>query len=474
MRKKIFISGVILAAGFGKRAQCDKLLLAWKKHTLLFETIKHATFSPIDELIIIVQHKHLQLCQEYIKKISHKCSKKIKIIVNSTPEEGMAASLRLGVQACYKKSDAVLFLLTDQPFFKTADINALCTAYKKQRPSIMAAYLGDERKNPVIFSLDLYKEELLKINGDKGARELLKKYANKICAFSYTDPLKFVDIDTQEDYQKYKEKIFSWHTFLQTYRLISIIGAGGKTSLMWNIAKELGEKKQKCVFSTTTKLWNTAPKHIDIMLASDFDNCKEIINSPRNNNILIAAGISTEQKLLGINPSWFEHFIQENNFKFIVEADGAKGKYFKVHDSHEPCIPHKTDLVIISLGMEIIGKKMSGKHVHRAELLAQFFPAFFPTVKSSVRSFKQKRKCSTRLLVDLLNAPNGYFSKMLFPHTTNKSTHFILFLNHVEKKKSYEHAMKMIKLLKEKQASSCFLGVLYGSNTRDDYEFIPF
>jgi len=473
--QKIFISGVILAAGFGKRAQCDKLLFPWKNHTLLFEALKHATFSYLDELIIIIQHRHLQLCQEYIKKIPNGCSKRIKIVVNTMPEDGMASSLRLGVKNCQDKSDAVLFLLTDQPFFNTADINALYTAYKKQKATIMAAYLGDERKNPVIFSLDLYKEELLKTTGDKGARELLKKYVNEVHALSYADPLKFIDIDTQSDYHKYKEKMFSWHTFLQPYSIVSIIGAGGKTSLMWNIAKELGNKEQQCIFSTTTKLWNTAPKDIDIMLASDIDRCKEIIASQRKNkHILLASGISSEQKLLGIDPSWFKYFIQEKNCKFIIEADGAKGKYFKVHASHEPCLPHKTDLVIITLNMEIMGKNLSDQYVHRAELLAQYFPLFFSIHESLAGSVKSVRKCSAQLLVDLLYAPSGYFSKMLSPHTTTNSTPFILFLNNVENKKNYAHAMRVIKLLEERQNPSSFLGVVYGSNNIHDYEFIPF
>lgn len=468
MPKKI-LSGVILAAGFSKRAKCDKLLLAWKKHTLLYERMKQASFSKLDEVIIVIQEKWKEICEKYAQELRASCKKNIKIVVNNSPEQGMSSSLRLGVQNCDEKSQAVLFLLTDQPFFMAEDINTMYRAYQRSEASLLAACVGGKRKNPVLFSLEHYKEELLQVSGDQGARDVLKKYEHELKPVPFDNDLKCIDIDTQEEYQKYKNNLFSWHSFLAPYRLVSIMGAGGKTSLMWNIAQDFNQQGENLIFSTTTKVWNKAPKNITICLAQNKqDVLSSIQEKIQKSSLLLASCVNEEGKLLGFDPYFFSELLEHNNAKYIVEADGARSKYFKVHGDEEPCLVQKSDLIIITLGLNVLGKSNFSKYIHRPELLSLKFPEHFSQGKKT-SVLKNIRNLSVKVLAEMLFAPCGYFAKVE-EHSSNAP--FILFLNHVESRKNYNYACMLIKEIKRRKPPKNLLGIVYGSNFHHDYQYV--
>ncbi len=450
MQKKAFISGIILASGFGRRAHCDKLMLEWQGKGLFFQVLKQALFSKLDEVLLVIQARHEEKAKEYISLFSEELQEKIKIILNDEALEGMAASLRFGVKNINPLSQASLFLLADQIFFTAQEINRMCTVFYKKKCEILLPYYNEERKNPVLFS-SKYNAELLKLSKDMGARKLIEKYADKVEKIFFDEARIFEDIDTFEAYSNLKQYEFTWANYLKNKNKISIIGAGGKSSLIWNIAKNLQENNIDCSISTTTKMWNKAPDFIEIKCIKEKS---EILNySNQSEKIpLFISKINSENKVIGFPCEYFDSICHnENQSKLIMEADGAKSKNFKIHGNSEPCIPHTSDCILAVIGMDALGKTIESQ-VHRFELLDA--------------KYSKNTIITLDILFDLLLAQNGYFKHIA-------CCEHALFLNYRESMDAYNNSMMLYKMLcmNKERLPQNFKGCIIGSNVLNSYEF---
>ncbi len=457
MSNKNFITGIILASGFGRRAKCDKLMLDWQGKGLLFQVLKNALLSSLTEVILVIQQRYKDVCYEYKSLFPDDLQDKLTIVINEEAMQGMSASLRLGVEHADKRSQANLFLLADQIFFDSQAINEICNTFYQTKAEIIAPYLMEKRKNPVLFSAK-YNQELLMLEKDLGARELLEKYANKIHKVYFTNSLIFKDIDTTEAYEELLPSAFSWHNFLKIKQKVSFIGAGGKTSLIWSIAKSMQQNHRKCIISTTTKMWNKAPDFVSISLCNNQENnclsssISELLNEETLCTPLLAKGVNSENKLFGFYCDEFDNldFSFFSNSLLLIEADGAKSKSFKVHKQNEPSIPTTSDLVIAVIDISCIDKDVQSQ-THRPELLEERL---------------QKTTLSLEILQELLLLENGYFSKLApYEH--------ILFLNYKESEPAYSNALVLIKsLIKQKdKLPKTFKGFVLGSNRLNSYNF---
>jgi probable selenium-dependent hydroxylase accessory protein YqeC len=73
-------------------------------------------------------------------------------------------------------------------------------------------------------------------------------------------------------------------------------------------------------------------------------------------------------KIGGIEPEKADALFSKYPLDFlIVEADGAAGKPLKAPAAHEPVIPPSTTLVVAVMGLEALGRPVSGELVFRIE-----------------------------------------------------------------------------------------------------------
>lgn len=462
-----------MASGFGKRAGGDKLRLPWKGQTVLFNAIRNALFSNLDEVIIVVREEDYGECTKYLSMLVPEYSKHSTVIVNQHATEGMSASLRLGVQHCSHHSHAVLFLLADQVFFDTSYINMMCAQYRKSQKSILAPFYNSKRKNPVLFSLKHFKDMFLSLSGDMGARILVERYAHEVEQCKIIDHMACADLDTQEQYQIYKEHAFSWARFLQSYKRISVMGAGGKTQLIWNMARALWSNNMPCLVTNTTKMWNRMPQDVSLLLCGDRAPSQDALAKHGFHHVLLGSEINDEQKILGLSYATLNTLHRENpECTFLIEADGAREQIYKVHGEHEPCILPQSDLVIIVININIIGQMLSASNVHRAELLRTYFSHLFT---NSHDEQEPQLFCSVENLGHMLLSPHGYLAKsvpMGNDHTHGQSTSTVIFFNGIESKKDYCHMVELCTLLHaslHERDTTNSIQYIYGSNKNNDY-----
>ncbi len=184
---------IILAAGSSSRLGKPKQNLVYKGQTLLQRAIATAAASVCNPVIVVLG-ANVQMIKPTIE------SDAINIIHNPDWQEGMASSIRSGINAVKKiepKADSVILMLCDQPFVGAALLDKL--VQKKSAKGIVASGYNDIIGAPVLFD-GVYFDELLLLKGQEGAKKLLLKYPDDVATVPF--PLGGFDIDTMEDYEK--------------------------------------------------------------------------------------------------------------------------------------------------------------------------------------------------------------------------------------------------------------------------------
>ncbi|TVZ56008.1 molybdenum cofactor cytidylyltransferase [Lutibacter sp. Hel_I_33_5] len=185
------IAILILAAGKSSRMGSVKQLLSYKNTTLLGWTIETVQKLKKEDIFCVLG--------AYAKNIEKEVSKyNIETIFNSKFETGLSSSIVNGIEYLKNRNySSVLILLADQPKITSTYINVLIKKSIENPTKIIAANYSNHNGVPAIFPKPFFTE-LLKLKGDKGAKDLLKN-TNQIISIPFKE---LSDIDTQEEYQK--------------------------------------------------------------------------------------------------------------------------------------------------------------------------------------------------------------------------------------------------------------------------------
>ena len=138
---------------------------------------------------------------------------------------------------------------------------------------------------------------------------------------------------------------------IQPKELVSLVGAGGKTTLMFALARELSDNKGLVITTTTTKIFPPSSSDTPSLIVSREE--KEIVdfiskNASKVGHVTIASRLLADSgKLQGISPLLVSRLIKLNLVNYIiVEADGASRRPLKAPNLPlEPVIPQLTSLV---------------------------------------------------------------------------------------------------------------------------------
>ena len=178
--------------------------------------------------------------------------------------------------------------------------------------------------------------------------------------------------------------------------VISIAGAGGKTTLMFRLADLL---ERPCVTTTTTKVGALQIRMADICLGyAEFppeDPAKVMWVSPSVEPV--------KGKISGFESAEFRKLAavcRDRGFALVNEADGAACRHIKAPASHEPVIPSGSDVCIYCVGLDVLGKPLNNEYVHRPEIL------------SGLTGIPEGTLITAECIRDLLDHPEGGLKNM--------------------------------------------------------------
>jgi probable selenium-dependent hydroxylase accessory protein YqeC len=143
-------------------------------------------------------------------------------------------------------------------------------------------------------------------------------------------------------------------------RVVAFVGAGGKTSLIYTLARQLSGWGHKVLITTTTKMH---PPARNLLL---LDSVNKI---PFYKHLTVGKCIDPDSgKLLGVHPDEIQHLRERFGAQFVlVEADGAAGRPVKAPAGHEPVVPSSVDLVVGVMGLDALGMPVDEETVFRLE-----------------------------------------------------------------------------------------------------------
>lgn len=181
--------GVLLAAGNSTRFGGNKLThLLDSGDTIGLRSGRHL-ISELDECIAVVRNTDIELGDD----LSHLG---FKIVIQPNPEAGMGNSLSRAIRAS-KGADAWIISLADMPWIKSETLRQVIAGVNSGAPITAPVYHG-KRGHPVGFNR-CFRDELLALDGDAGARTLICAHAEMIQLINVNDSGIRRDIDTLED-----------------------------------------------------------------------------------------------------------------------------------------------------------------------------------------------------------------------------------------------------------------------------------
>jgi len=193
MNRTSCIAGIVLAAGESARMGRTKQLLPFRDRTVVECVVAAALASSLSYLVVVLGHE-----AEHIRPLLR--GKNLVIAVNPDYADGQSSSLKTGLRALTEETEAVLFLLGDQPLITPECIDLILSAYRTSpAPIVLPVYAG-RRGNPALFSRETFPH-IATLSGDCGARAIFEKYADRILTLPVADPAIHFDIDTEEDYR---------------------------------------------------------------------------------------------------------------------------------------------------------------------------------------------------------------------------------------------------------------------------------
>jgi probable selenium-dependent hydroxylase accessory protein YqeC len=162
---------------------------------------------------------------------------------------------------------------------------------------------------------------------------------------------------------------------IQPQEIISLVGAGGKTTLMFALAKELTSSGESVITTTTTKIFEWQSSEAPLLLEIDEARMIALLLKQLKEHrqvTLARERLLAEGKLKGISPELVVTLAELEQVSYIVvEADGAARKPLKAPNTTEPVIPQNTSLLIPIVGFDALGCKITNEDVFRPEIISR-------------------------------------------------------------------------------------------------------
>jgi len=151
---------------------------------------------------------------------------------------------------------------------------------------------------------------------------------------------------------------------------VAFIGAGGKTTAMYQLARQL---PAPVIVTATSHLgiWQIpfADKHIMTDTPAALEEIEHGLQG-----VILVTGSMDEDRTQPINDKllvWLHQFCGYHSIPLLIEADGARQKPLKAWAEHEPPIPSFVEQVLQVAGLSGLGKLLDDESVHRPELFSK-------------------------------------------------------------------------------------------------------
>ena len=187
---------------------------------------------------------------------------------------------------------------------------------------------------------------------------------------------------------------------LGSHELVSVVGAGGKTTLTFAVASQLSGRR---IITTTTKMGRDQHGDAPVLIDPSDDEVAEALVS--HELVQVWGGVD-RHKAIGCDPDSVGRWLTLADH-VVVESDGARRKPFKAPRVFEPPVPQLSTTVIAMIGADALGRVIADR-CHRPLRVAavgecspyeRLTPAIAARVLTSHRGTRKNVPANARFVV---------------------------------------------------------------------------
>lgn len=161
---------------------------------------------------------------------------------------------------------------------------------------------------------------------------------------------------------------------IEKREIITLVGGGGKTTLMFALGRELAKYGKGIILTTTTKIWKPSSPQLNVHINDQVSELKKwVMESLASfSSVVLAQKELNNGKLQGLDPLWVDELSSLKSVSWIiVEADGAAGRSLKAPKEGEPVIPQSTTILVPVVGVDVLGVPLEEEYVFRSQIAAE-------------------------------------------------------------------------------------------------------
>ncbi|MDR3602124.1 MAG: selenium cofactor biosynthesis protein YqeC [Desulfosporosinus sp.] len=147
-------------------------------------------------------------------------------------------------------------------------------------------------------------------------------------------------------------------------QVITFIGAGGKTTCLRALTREIDSVGQRIIATTTTKVFPEESikswKNLNPPPYGQAEACFWYTDVMAENGKWIGPSVQTVDTAIA-------SLRTVPDLHWVIEGDGARGLKLKCWAAHEPQIPRRSDCVVLVLDGGLWGQVLQMEQVHRPE-----------------------------------------------------------------------------------------------------------
>ncbi len=190
---KAHLEALVLAAGAGSRFGGGKLLAPWRGGLLIEGALAVAYAAPVEGVTLVCGAD--PMVEQAARAFAG--ARPLTVVRAEAWSQGLSASLKAGIAALPKDRTGVLVFLGDMPRVPHSVLAPLTEALAGGAPAAIPVF-GGEMGHPAALSVGLFGE-MLKLEGDRGARRLLERLGSSLVRVEAPDDGVLFDVDRPGD-----------------------------------------------------------------------------------------------------------------------------------------------------------------------------------------------------------------------------------------------------------------------------------
>lgn len=193
------IPAIVLAAGRSSRMGRAKAALPLGRgDTFLTRIVRTLLDAGVDDVVVVVGHEPNAIVESFAPS-----GLPARFIVNHEYDRGQLSSLIAGLAVVDRPGiEATLMTLVDVPLVTTGTVRAVIDCYRRTRAPIVRPTSGATHGHPLLIHRSLFAA-IRAAEPAAGAKSIIRAHASPAGDLDIADEGAFVDIDTQEEYERW-------------------------------------------------------------------------------------------------------------------------------------------------------------------------------------------------------------------------------------------------------------------------------